>query len=409
MGASARVVLSAAVRVRVPWLFRGLSSLVLLGILGGTTGRARAAETVVLVLRSHSFAAEEARLIEALRIYTRDLDCRVLVAGDAPSSTSSTPDVGEFVLRQLRSDGADVAVWVERRGDGRLVYAVLATTQPEPRETEIAPGGAVAAAEAVALKIRTLLSRRAVSAPAAESQDRSREAAPEAAPAGKVTAPPPRPVPEALVAKPAASVPQPPRLPEPSVPPAQPAPPMVRPGAAPWDEATVSRLAIGAAYGVVLPRDVDWVRHGPMLSAELRLGRRPLFVLADVSLTFRAESATSSYTVSLDDLPIGLGLLHRWTSGRWHLAAGPRASLHVFHVSGVELTDGRVGSVRRLSAGLGGMARLEFSLRDTLAVYGGASLEALVPPRNFTLSQSPVLTTGPGLAGVSFGLLLAVP
>jgi hypothetical protein len=168
-------------------------------------------------------------------------------------------------------------------------------------------------------------------------------------------------------------------------------------------------LALGAAYGVVLPRDLDWARHGLMLSAQLRVGRQPLFVVTDVSLTFRADSATSSYTVALDDLPIGLGLLKRWTWGRWRLAAGPRASLHVFHVSGVELTDGRVGSVRRLSAGLGAAARLEFSLRDTLAIYGGASLEALVPARNFTLSEAPVLATGPGLAGVFLGLLLAVP
>jgi hypothetical protein len=55
------------------------------------------------------------------------------------------------------------------------------------------------------------------------------------------------------------------------------------------------------------------------------------------------------------------------------------------------------------------MARLEFSLRDTLAIYGGASLEALVPTRNFTLSEAPVLATGPGLAGAFLGLLLAVP
>jgi hypothetical protein len=168
-------------------------------------------------------------------------------------------------------------------------------------------------------------------------------------------------------------------------------------------------LALGAAYGVVIPRDLAWLRQGLLLSAEVRLGPGPLFVVADASLTFRTDNAGPGYTVSLDDLPAGLGLWRRWTSGRWGLAAGPRAGLHVFHVSGVELNDGRRGAVRRVSAGLGAMARVDFSLRDTLRIYGSASLEALIPARNFTLSDTQVLATGPGLAGCFVGLLLAVP
>ena len=392
-------------RARVPWLVRGLSALALLCILS-PVARASAAEPAVLVLRSRAFAAEEARLVEALRIYTRDLDCRILVTGEAPLAV---PEAAELALRQLRAESGEVAVWVQRRGDGRLVYDLLAANQPELRETEIAPGGAIAAAEAVALKIRTVLSRRA---PSVDAPDRPRETAPEAATAAKGAPAAPHPAAEAPAPKVASASSVPPSRSNetPAAPPRAEVPPASAVSPAPKSSpAAPSWLALGAAYGVVIPRDLAWVRHGLMLSAEVRLGPRPLFVVGDASLTFRTENAGPGYSVSLDDLPAGLGLWRRWAPGRWGIAAGPRAGLHVFHVSGVELTDGRVGSVRRVSAGLGAMARVDFSLRDTLRIYGSASLEALIPARNFTLSETRVLATGPGLAGCFVGLLLAVP
>jgi len=369
----------------------------------------RAAETTVLVLRNRALPAGEARLIEALRIYTRDLECRILVAGEAPAPQEKTVTV-ELVARQLRDEGADMAAWVQKRSDGRLVYELLAAHDLELRETELAPIGVVRAAEAVALKIRTLVSRRlgsveppnnargAVAEDTTSAKAQGPGARPSAAPP-KTNVPPAAPT---VAARPEVKGPQAPAAPAVVV------APTAASDSRAWSPRTVPALALGAAYGVVVPRDPSWIRHGLFLSLEVRLGNRPWSVAFDTNFTFRAENTLAGRQVTLEDLPFGLGVLHRLTFSGWRVAVGPRASLHVLQVS-ASSPDGQAGAARRFEAGLGGLARVEGYLNEGLRFYVGASLETLVPSRYFTFSGDRVLAIGPVMMGLVAGIILAAP
>lgn len=371
----------------------------------------RAAETTVLVLRNRALPAGEARLIEALRIYTRDLECRILVAGEAPAPQEKTVTV-ELVARQLRDEGADMAAWVQKRSDGRLVYELLAAHDLELRETELAPIGVVRAAEAVALKIRTLVSRRlgsveppdtapGVGAEGALSAKAQGPGARAGAESPKTNVPPAAPT---VAARPEVKGP-----PDPAADAVIVAPTAVIPGGSKASSPlTVPALALGAAYGVVVPRDPSWIRHGLFLSLEVRLGHRPWSVAVDTNFTFRAENTSAGRHVTLEDLPFGLAGLYRFPLSGWRVAVGPRASLHVFQVSASSL-DGQAGAARRFEAGLGGLARVERVLNEGLRIYLGATLETLVPSRYFTFSGDRVLAIGPVMLGLVGGIVLAAP
>ena len=339
---------------------------------------ARADGTAVLVLHAPpTLAVEEARLVEALRIYTRDRDCHLVLVGDAPA----TPQAADVAPR-ARAVGAAIVSWVGRRGDGHAVYYVLAVAENELRETEIEPLGPERAALDVALKVRALLS---LPEPRGEPPPAPEAAAPPAPPAVEPERPPEAPraaPPEAIVERPAP-----------------------RPAAVARE-----RLSLGAAYSVWIPSDSAWMRSGLVLSLEVGLGHAagvPLSVMVDGGFGGHPGQSVRGFDVALSDTPFGAGLLARGRWGPWGAAIGPRVGLHVLDVS-ADAPDGRAGASRRYAFGVGGQVRGELRVLSYLKIYLGATLEDLVPKQDFTLGGQPALSTGHTVASGMVGLVLLI-
>jgi hypothetical protein len=364
----------------------GCAAFALLGVLlTGAVARAEGAADpqTVLVLRGPSaLATEDERLVEALRIYTRDRDCRLMVEGEAPASLEGK--AAADVLARARRAGASVVVWVGRRADGHAVYYVLGTASGDLRETEIAALGAERTAVDVALKVRALIARPAARAVEAERAPPDASAPPPPAPPA-ASAPPP--------AAPAATVVARSAPPAPAEPPSPPA-----------------RAALGVAYGVYLPTDTTWTRQGLVLSAGVRVGHlagAPLALVADVGVVSQPFQQIRGVDVTLSDVPLGLGALVRGRWGRVGAAFGPRVGLHVLDVAAAD--GDRSTSFRRYAAGLGGRVEGDLRLFTHMTVFLGVAFEGLVPKQDFTIAGAPALSTGGllmvGTAGVALLIL----
>jgi hypothetical protein len=367
---------------------------------------ARADGPAVLVLQGGAtLAAEHDRLVEALRIYTRDRDGVVLSEGGAPAQPTSGA-VAEAVAR-ARARGAAIVAWTGRRADGAAVYYVLTAARGELRETEIAPLGAERTAVDVALKVRALLPPAAAAgATASDTAAPARVPPPDAA---APTAAPP-------VARASESPPRPPAAGPPAPPPPGPAQPsavarVVVSGAPEEPPLPEPRFALTAGYGLFVPSDPAWRRGGLVLAAELRAGGlagAPLSVFVDGAITERPSQTVRGFEVGLRDTPVGAGALLRSRWGRWGAALGPRASVHVLDIDAASATDARSGGARRYAAGLGGRFELDLRLFAYMKATVGASLEGLIPTQEFTLGGQAALGTGRVLAGFSAGLALLI-
>jgi hypothetical protein len=361
---------------------------VLFGLLAGATSvDAQEVQTVLVLRGPGALAAEDERLVEALRIYTRDRDCRLVVEGEAPATLDGRA-TGAIVARARRS-GAALVVWVGRRADGRAVYYVLTAASADLRETEIAPLGPARTAVDVALKVRALLALPLARADGEKAGSPGASPAP-AAP-GSLAAPAP--------AAPAPEVTPPTLVARAAPPPAQeesPAPP--------------ERFALGVGYGVFLPTDPSWVRQGLVVGVEARVGRiagAPLSLAADAALLNRPERTVRGFDVALGDVPLGVNALVRGRWGRVGAACGPRLGVHVLDVMAIA-QDGRSGSSRRYALGIGGRFEADLRLFTYMKVYLRATVEGLVPKQEFTLAAQPALSTGSLLVGGTAGVTLLI-
>ncbi len=356
---------------------------------------ARAAESTILILGG-GLGADEDRLVEALRIYTGDVDGRLVLAGKAPAV--SEPRGIEQLAKAARQEGAEVVVWGSRRADGHAVFYVLDVAEHDLRETEIEPLGAERAALDVALKVRALLFRRRERASPADADATPPSAV---APSPPVVAPLAPGVDVPTVASPAAVAPAVAALAVAT--PAAVAPPVVVARAA-AARPVRPRRGRSAAYEVIDPSDRTWRRQALQFGVALRLGRGkllPLSLFVDGAWSTRPATTVSGFSVTMSDVPIGAGLLVTRAWSAVGVAAGPRASLHVFDISASD--DNRSGSSRRYAVGLGGVARADLSLTTYMKVYLAASIEALVPKQQFTIMQQSAVDTGAMATAISAG------
>lgn len=375
---------------------------------------AAAREPSVLMLDGNGLSAADRRLIEALRIYTSDVGFRVILV-DEPPPTIDAAALAR-IDRLAREEGAALVVWTGRRSNGKLAYFLLTVRDGDIRDTDIAELGLNRAADAVALKIRSLLA-----AAAAEGSPPSGEAV---APGTGTTTPRPA---AATTNAAAASVEKNPgpAAPPPAAAPTSPARPVevgssAGPRAGPPPAATVTAsseagrtapapwLGIGAGYDLAAPADGSWVRQGLVLTLEGRLTDSGLVAHLDGALTNQPVIETGGLAGRLRDTPFGFGVLQRWSASRLAMAAGPRVTLHVFDVHAASNAD-RSGDARRLSGGLGAWAAFEVAVARKGRVWVAASAEALLPAREFTLDGTPFAHTGPALLGAAAGLALALP
>lgn len=323
----------------------------------------------MLVLHEAGFDQEEAAVVQALRIYTADLAGRVVTGGHAPATLE--PAALRSIAGEARQKHAAFVAWVARR-DGRLVLYLLHETTLDLRETDVEASGLQSAAEALALKVRALLTGSGDAGPTTRSG----------------TAPPAAPLPSGA--------------------------PVIAAVAASQSAVTVQReprtgqwLALGASYGFWLPSQTEWLRHGLRLVAEVRAGG-PLSFYADGAITTHPTRTVNGSDVTFADVPFGLGAAMRRQWDRLGVAGGPRASLHIMDVN-ANPPVGPSGDVRRFSAGLGALFAVDLRLSGRLRASLGLSLEALLPAQQFTARQQTVLRTGAALFGASAGVALLLP
>jgi hypothetical protein len=168
-----------------------------------------------------------------------------------------------------------------------------------------------------------------------------------------------------------------------------------------------ARLEAALGYEVGVPRDPTWLSHRASLRLGAPLGRLPLAVELDAAIGSRPTGGPPGYRVALLDAPIGLALLARLRLGRFLLAGGPRASLHVLAVDAAA-PDGRAGSARALAAGLGAALQARVALTAWLAAALTVVAEGLVPDRRFTVDGAAGAGLGPFEFAASVGLVFRV-
>jgi hypothetical protein len=373
-------------------------------ILGAAAPDARAAGATIVVLHEADLAGEEGRLIEALRIYTRDLACEVRLQSAAPAQLS--PERLDSIEKEAAGAGASIVLWAHRRDDGQALFYIFDAAARDLRETEVGRLGVDHAATEVALKARALLVRVARRAPVpTSSEGHGRPSAPEADRPSAIRAPSD---PSERTAAPATPTAEPPPAP-PSRP--APGPPVVAVHATPPAPPVAPRYAVGATFGLVSPLDTTWLRTGLVVTGAVRVGHlrsSSLWLSLDGAFMTRPHARVSGFDVSLRDVPLAAGVQAAWSSARTSFSIGPRASLHLLEV-GASGADGRTGASRRFTTGLGGLARGEARLTHRLAATLGVSVEAVVPAQEFTAAGQRALSTGGVLVGATAGLVVLLP
>lgn len=353
----------------------------------------------VVLLHRPGEQEREAALFDALRIYTRDLGLSTSLGPDGPAVVS--PSEVDDLAVWARREAAEAVVWFGGEGGRPVLYALRVATK-DLRSTVMGGGELDEAARALALKVRALLVR---GVPASDRVWATVPAAPAPPPtempaqAAPKTQPPPATATtfRANAQPDAASTARAPATVTTVVAAAPPRPP------AAWLEAS-------AGYQIGGPLDSTWLRQGLSVRAAVAFRRAPVAPFVDLALTTRPALDGADGHVELSDVPIGLGVAARWRHGRLLVAGGPRASLHVLEVSGAA-PDGRRGSARLVTAGLGALGEVAWFLGDHVALAATVTAEALVPHRQIALEDPARPMADLGTVGFdgSVGLLFSVP
>jgi hypothetical protein len=366
----------------------------------------------IAVLTGGGDPRREAVLVDALRIYTRDLGRTVRIAGAAPSAFDADAIAG--VAAQARGDGDEIVVWFgEREREPVLLALVVATG--ELRETGVERDEPLRTARALALKIRALLTTEAPREWSVPPEARAvREQAAQASEA------PPAPPPAVANPPPAATNPPPVATnPPPTV--ANPRPPSAQPTAAapPLAPSTATlnrpvarrrgdRVELHAEYGVVVPTAPTWFRHGLTVRVAVPLGSRPLALFADAAFLTAPTTTVDASSVTTRVWPVAVGVALRRTRPRWQLAGGPRVSLQIVDAA-VNAADGRVASARLYSAGVGLVGDVRWLATRNIAVVASLSAEALLPRLQLAAGGNAATDLGWAQLGANAGIVFSAP
>lgn len=356
---------------------RWVRLLVLVSVFLSPLWAAHADTQRILLLHHPVWRKEEAALLEALRIYTRDLN-GAIVSADA--NTEASQSVGNralsLVAQQGRSANARAVAWFFDDGGLRLYTLRVATmdlqiTPVQPRDD------LDVAAQTLALKLRAFLTQDAdeVGAPPIETHSDVRALSE----SGVLQ----RARPSGFVLQTTDS------------------------------ERTLSstlrpvHLEIGFAYGIDVPIDPQWLRHHLALRAALVFATRPLAIEIDGAATTRPTVDSAPYQVSIGDYPIGLALSIRLARPRFVLSAGPRVGLHIIQAELLG-SGAQSGDIWRYSAGLGLVAQGRVRLLRFLSVNLAMTAEGTIPRQRFTVGGQAVADLGGFRFASALGLLFEV-
>ena len=369
---------------------RAAVALALALLIGGASARADAAQAIVFLGGARP-ALDDARLLDAVAVYTRDLRLEVHRRPGAAPGEITAQSLGA-VVALVRGERARLAFWyvVRPAGDTVLYTVGLDGERPLVNALPVAGGPGPELDRALALKLRAILTGAADSEPRLATPDPVVEPA---KPEPAVT-PSPSPSPS-----PSAS-PSPPPSPSPSPSPSASTP---RAGAA-----GASKSWLGAAgYWLTVPTSGDFVRHGVALDVARRL-RGAFEVHAGLEVSTGAELVGETGIGTLSDLPLRIGARVLFRRSRVAVALGPVASLHVLSASGLAREGGR-GEALRFGAGVGGELLGRVGLRGQMAAELRVLVERTLPHTRFLIEGAPLLDQGAVLFGVGVGLSFAVP
>jgi hypothetical protein len=327
----------------------------------------------LMVLHHGDEHVAETHLVDALRLYTRDLGCEISLATAATAPSGDWPALPP-------ADAADFALWLDTSAGPQTLEAVRLAASERHRLTAPDDGGE-SRFSAFAMKVRALVAR------------------------------PPKPA-----LPPAAVPPEPAAKPEESVPPVEPTPavplppviaaaaaPIAPPPAAPPPPSFPS-WQVDLRGGL----NVEPERLLPVLTLRVTRALVGPFALA-LEGAWRPDddARTSAGPVDLFDLPIGLAGLWRTELGGFALSTGPRVRGHLVTVTGT--SNGRHGAATRGVLGLGAIGTLSRPLFAGLALQATLAAEVVTPRLAVTLDGAPVAATGGANLEAALGVAWSWP
>ncbi|HEY4395938.1 MAG TPA: hypothetical protein VGP64_17865 [Polyangia bacterium] len=332
-------------------------------------------------------------LLEAVAVYTRDLNLETRTASDVPLPASAARAAGRDLAAgaALRAHGARLGFWCDPAPDGKTTTLLTVDTDGrlEARVVEAAGLDRAERNRAIALKLRAVLAATIgpeVLAPAAKTPA-------SVAPPAEVTAVPPAPI---------ATAPQPAPAPSPAA-----AAPVVI--AKPLPLAGPSRFFGVVGYRLSAPIGAGSFQQGAAGELGARLGRSAELALG-AALETHATDAAGGETVSVFDLPVDVGARFMLRGPRLSFGAGGFAALHFLSASaGAAATAGTAamaGTSFDLGGSVGLVALVRGRLAGTVAAEARFSGELAVPGTTYTVGQTHtrLVELGPRV-GLDLGLV----
>jgi hypothetical protein len=327
-------------------------------------------------------------LLEAVAVYTRDLNLETRTASDIPMPAAAARAAGKDATAgaAVRARGARLGFWCDLARDGRTT--TLLTVDGDGRlEARVVDAAGLDRAElnrAIALKLRAVL----------------------AATIGPEILPP-APKAETPAAPPAApgAPPAPAALPAPPAPPPVPVAPVVV--AAPPRPAPPSRLFGVIGYRLSAPIGAGSFQQGAAGELGARLGRSAEIAVG-LALETHATDAEGPQRVSVFDLPVDVEVRGMLRGPRLSFGAGGFAALHFLSASASTSAPASAPAMTATASNLGGsvglVALVRGRLAGTVAAEARLSGELAVPGTTYWVGEARLVELGTRV-GLDLGLV----
>lgn len=353
------------------------------------------AEQSLWLLERAGWQREESALLEALRIYTRDL--RVAITFSMIPSEANSAEAQREVAQERCSSAVSLVAWFS--GDSRMPVLNLfhCASQVADQLPSSPQNDLELSAQTLALKIRGLLAVKTTARTGLSADQKAAKPPRLPTQGADATLPFDEEASDGLgrVARRGSAAEELVKRAQQSGPSftsstlrdARTSQPSRRPSR------RGDNLEIGLAYGLSSTANWQGRRQGASWRVALSFATRPLAVEADASWgTSVVGRATGNQTI-LRDVPVGLALSWRWETTRWLFSCGPRISLHLIQADGSS-PDGRNGSVLSYSTGLGALEQVRYRLWGGISLQAALINEILVPRQRFTVGGQNTLQVG---------------
>ena len=336
-----------------------MSPLCLLSLL--LAAAAPGANKNVWLLEQPNWQREEAALLEALLMYTRDLRVPITISLAPADADTAKADATEAPVAEAQTEtararcaaDASLVLWFggSKAAPSLSVYRCRESLESQMRLSPV--DDLDLAAQTLALKLRGVIAQ--LSEEAANRRT-----------TGRASARPPAPDDSAMLAE---SAPKPGGAASPAV----------------WE--------LGLSYSLLAANANSDLRQGATLRLGRSLARWPVALEADATFATSMVNGSEGYRVSVSDLPLGLSVSARWQGAHWLFAVGPRATLHYVtaHGSGPE---NRQGGSSRLAAGMGVLGQVRYQVWKSLAFGLAWSGDLALPRQRFTLDGGHAVDVG---------------